>query len=417
MAQLSADAFAFGGELMRVEDALSLVRARIPPIAKTERMPIADADGRVLARSLVAPIDLPIFNNSAVDGYAVAHADLNPAGTTVLPVAGRISAGQTAEGQGARGTAVRIFTGAPMPAGADTVFMQEDVRLLDDGRVELPSGLARGANRRARGEDIARGDLALAEGRRLEPRDIALVAALGLARLEVRRRPRVAVFSTGDEIRDPGQPLAPAAIYDSNRFALTALLRRSGCEVTDLGVLRDKRDAIQASLFAASKGHDLIVTSGGVSTGEEDHVRASIAARGSLVFWRLAIKPGRPVAMGVVDGTPLVGLPGNPVAVFVTFAYIVRPLIAALSGAVPIPIVASRVVSGFSYRKKAGRREYVRVSIERRGNEIVATKYPVDGAGVITSLTRTDGLVELSEDRTSVELGDAVPFIDYRQLT
>jgi molybdopterin molybdotransferase len=417
MAQLSADAFAFGGELMRVEDALSLVRARIPPIAKTERMPIADADGRVLARSLVAPIDLPIFNNSAVDGYAVAHADLNPAGTTVLPVAGRISAGQTAEGQGARGTAVRIFTGAPMPAGADTVFMQEDVRLLDDGRVELPSGLARGANRRVKGEDIARGDLALAEGRCLEPRDIALIAALGLSSLEVRRRPRTAVFSTGDEICDPGLPLAPAAIYDSNRYALTALLRRSGCEVTDLGILRDDRDAIQASLSAASKGHDLILTSGGVSTGEEDHVRAAIAGRGSVVFWRLAIKPGRPVAMGVIDGTPLVGLPGNPVAVFVTFAYVVRPLISAILGAVPTPLVASTVISSFSYRKKAGRREYVRVSLERRGRDTVATKYPVDGAGVITSLTRTDGLIELGEDVTHVEPGDAVPFIDYRQLT
>ncbi len=417
MAQLTKDVFAFGGELMRIEDALSLVTARISPIAGTERVAIADADGRVLARPLVAPIDLPVFDNSAVDGYAVAHADLAPDGATILTVVGRVSAGQTAEGQGARGTATRIFTGAPMPAGTDTVFMQEDVRLLDDGRVELPAGLARGANRRARGEDIARSDEALPAGRRLEPRDIALVAALGLSGLEVRRRLRVAVFSTGDEICDPGQPLVPAAIYDSNRYALTALLHRSGCEVTDLGVLRDKRDAIQASLFAACKDHDLIVTSGGVSTGEEDHVRAAIARLGSLVFWRLAIKPGRPVAMGVIEGTPLVGLPGNPVAVFVTFAYVVRPLIAALSGAVPNLLVASSVISDFSYRKKAGRREYVRVSLERRGKETVALKYPVDGAGVITSLTRTDGLIELGEDRIRVDPGDVVPFIDYRQLT
>jgi len=416
MAQLTKDSFAFGGELMRIENALSLVTARIPPIAETERVVIADADGRVLAKALTAPIDLPVFDNSAVDGYAVAHADLAPNCATALPVVGRIVAGQTADAH-VRKTATRIFTGAPMQIGADTVFMQEDVRLLDDGRVELPSGLARGANRRARGEDIARGDLALAEGRRLEPRDIALIAALGLSSLEVRRRPRAAVFSTGDEICDPGLPLAPAAIYDSNRYALTALLRRSGCEVTDLGILRDNRDAIQASLSAASKGHDLIVTSGGVSTGEEDHVRAAIDRLGSLVFWRLAVKPGRPVAMGVIGGTPLVGLPGNPVAVFVTFAYVVRPLIAALSGAVPNLLVASSVISDFSYRKKAGGREYVRVSLERRGKETVAVKYPVDGAGVITSLTRTDGLIELGEDHTRVEPGDAVPFIDYRQLT
>ncbi len=287
-----------------------------------------------------------------------------------------------------------------MPSEADTVFMQEDVRLLDDGRVELPPGLPRGANRRPKGEDIAVGAEAVAAGRRLEPRDIALLAALGLSHVEVRRRPRVAVFSTGDELREPGAPLSAAAIYDSNRFALTTMLRRSGCEVTDLGILKDNRDAMQASLWAAAQKHDLIVTSGGVSTGEEDHVRAAIATRGSLVFWRLAIKPGRPVAMGVVSGTPLVGLPGNPVAVFVTFAHVLRPLVAAIAGAVASPLVPSTVISGFSHRKKVGRREYLRVSLERRGTQIVATKYPVDGAGIITSLTRTDGMVELDEERT-----------------
>jgi molybdopterin molybdotransferase len=187
--------------------------------------------------------------------------------------------------------------------------------------------------------------------------------------------------------------------------------------VTDLGILRDNRDAIEDSLLAASQSYDLIVTSGGVSTGEEDHVRAAIAGSGSIVFWRLAIKPGRPIAMGVINGTPLVGLPGNPVAVFVTFAYVVRPLIWSIAGASPTPIVPSSVTSGFRYRKKAGRREYVRVSLERREKETVAKKYPVDGAGVITSLTRTDGLIELSEDRLTVEPGDSVPFIDYRQLT
>ena len=416
MAQLSSDAFAFGRSLMRVEEALSLVTARIPPIAETESVPLVDADGRVLARSVVAPIDVPIFDNSAVDGYAVAHADLNPGTATRLPVVGRVSAGHAAGQQGAHGAAVRIFTGAPMPSGTDTVFMQEDVRLLDNGAVELPAGLRRGANRRAAGEDITRGDEALAVGRRLEPRDIALAAALGISGLHVRRRPRVAVFSTGDEICEPGTSLAPAAIYDSNRYALIALLRRCGCGVTDLGVLRDNRDAMEVRLSAAAAAHDLIVTSGGVSAGEEDHVRAAITARGSMVFWRLAIKPGRPVAMGVVNGTPLVGLPGNPVAVFVTFAYVVRPLIWAMTAATPIPLMPSTVVSGFNYRKKAGRREYLRVSLAQHGTQVIATKYPVDGAGVITSLTRTDGLVELNEDRLDVAQGDPVPFIDYRQL-
>jgi molybdopterin molybdotransferase len=187
--------------------------------------------------------------------------------------------------------------------------------------------------------------------------------------------------------------------------------------VTDLGILRDNRDAIEAGLKAAAEAHDLVVTSGGVSAGEEDHVRAAIAGGGSLVFWRLAIKPGRPVAMGVMNGTPVVGLPGNPVAVFVTFAHIVRPLIAAMVGAIATPIMPSTVIADFCYRKKAGRREYLRVSLERRGTETIAKKYPVDGAGIITSLTRTDGLIDLAEDRLDVERGDPVPFIDYRQLT
>jgi molybdopterin molybdotransferase len=353
MAQLTADAFAFGGDLMRVEQALALVAARIPPIAEMDRVAIADADGRVLVNAIFAPIDLPAFHNSAVDGYAVAHADLVADAATPLPVAGRVTAGQIAEHLGARGTTVRIFTGAPMPPGADTVFMQEDVRLLEDGRVELPSGLTRGANCRPRGEDIACGAEALAAGRRLEPRDIALAAALGLSHLEVRRRPRVAVFSTGDELREPGTSLSPAAIYDANRFALTAMLRRSACEVTDLGILADDRDAIQARLSSAADTHDLIVTSGGVSTGEGDHVRAAITQRGSIVFWRLAIKPGRPVAMGVLNGTPIVGLTGNPVAVFVTFAHVLRPLIAALTGAIPTSLFRSTVTAGFSHRKKS----------------------------------------------------------------
>jgi len=416
MAQLSEDAFAFGGDLMRVDEALGLVAARIHPVAETERVAVTDSDGRVLAHSLIAPINLPVFDNSAVDGYAVAYADLDPDAATALPIGGRVAAGQSAECHFARGTAVRVFTGAPMPSEADTVFMQEDVRLLGDGRVELPLGLPRGANRRPKGEDIAVGAEAVAAGRRLEPRDIALLAALGLSHVEVRRRPRVAVFSTGDELREPGAPLSAAAIYDSNRFTLTTMLRRSGCEVTDLGILKDNRDAMQASLWAAAQRHDLIVTSGGVSTGEEDHVRAAIAARGSLVFWRLAIKPGRPVAMGVVSGTPLVGLPGNPVAVFVTFAHVLRPLVAAIAGAVASPLVPSTVISGFGHRKKVGRREYLRVSLERRETQIVATKYPVDGAGIITSLTRTDGMVELDEERTRLEPGETVPFIDYRQM-
>lgn len=416
MAQLSDDTFAFGGELMRIEEALARVADRVPAVGETETVALIEADGRVLAADLVAPIDLPPFDNSAVDGYAVAHAALVAAGPTELPVAGRIAAGHGAGHAAAAGTVVRIFTGAPMPAGCDTVFMQEDVTLLDDGRVRLPAGLKPGANLRPRGEDVARGTAVLEAGRRLDPRGIALLAALGVERIAVRRRPRVAVFSTGDEIREPGTTLGPAALYDSNRFSLMAMLRRAGCEVTDLGILPDDLAATADHLGRAAAAHDLIVTSGGVSTGEEDHVKAAVEARGALHFWRLAIKPGRPVAMGTIGGAAFVGLPGNPVAVFVTWAHVLRPIVAALAGARVAPLVRQTVVADFAHRKKAGRREYVRVSLATRGAETIAEKYPVDGAGVLTSLTGTDGLVELAEETTAVAPGDPVPYLDYRLL-
>jgi molybdopterin molybdotransferase len=416
LAQLSDDAFAFGSELMPVEDARRAMAERISAVAETETVSLIEADGRVLAEPLIAPIDLPNFDNSAVDGYAVRFASLAASGETIMPIAGRAAAGHASAAAPTDG-AVRIFTGAPMPEDFDTVFMQEDCRELDGGRVALPAGLQQGANQRPRGEDIARGDTALAAGRRLGPREIALAAALGIDRLPVRRRLKIAVFSTGDEIVSPGEKLPPAGLYDSNRFALQVLLRRLKCDVTDLGILRDKRVEVSAALLNSARDHDAMITSGGVSTGDEDHVRAAMSEAGSLAFWRLAIKPGRPVAMGVVQGTPLVGLPGNPVAVFVTFAYIVRPLLAALSGEILGPAHALAVTADFDYRKKKGRREYVRVSlVEDQSAGTLARKYPVDGAGVLTSLTATDGLVELPEHITQVQRGDRVRFIDYRLL-
>jgi molybdopterin molybdotransferase len=416
LAQLSDDAFAFGSELMPVEDARRAMAERISAVAETESVSLIEADGRVLAEPLIAPIDLPNFDNSAVDGYAVRFASLAASGETIMPIIGRVTAGH-ASAVALPDTAVRIFTGAPMPENFDTVFMQEDCRELGDGRIILPAGLQQGANRRPRGEDIARGETALATGRRLGPREIALAAALGIDRLAVRRRLKIAVFSTGDEIVSPGEALPPAGLYDSNRFALQVLLRRLCCNVTDLGILRDRRGEVSAALLNSARDHDAMITSGGVSTGDEDHVRAAMSESGSLAFWRLAIKPGRPVAMGVVQGTPLVGLPGNPVAVFVTFAYIVRPLLAALSGEILGPAHALAVTADFDYRKKKGRREYVRVSlVEDQSAGTLARKYPVDGAGVLTSLTATDGLVELPEHITQVQRGDRVRFIDYRLL-
>jgi molybdopterin molybdotransferase len=294
--------------------------------------------------------------------------------------------------------------------------MQEDVR-LDDLGVHFPPGLKRGANTRPRGEDIASGSCALPRGRRLRPQDLGLAAALGLRHLQVHRPVRVALFSTGDELVEPGFPTKPTQRYDANRVLLAALVRRVGARIRDLGILPDRRDAITAALSEAARDSDLILTSGGVSVGEEDHVKAAVEAVGRLVFWRMAIKPGRPVAMGSVAGVPFVGLPGNPVATFITFAHIARPVIAALAGTPVQPQATFRVQAAFSYRKKQGRREYVRVRlVSGPDGALVAQKHGSEGAGILTSLTETSGLAELAEPVTAVKPGDDVGYLPYEML-
>lgn len=422
MAQLSDDCFAFNGPLLPVADAERLIAERVAPVEGERTVTLREAVGRVLAAAVVAPVDLPPFDNSAVDGYAVRAQDLDGARDSRLSIVDRVAAGHSATHALKAGEAIRVFTGAPMPDGADTVFMQEDCR-LEDGAVVMPPGLKRGANRRLAGEDVAAGTVALPAGRRLSVHDVALAAALGFTLLPVRRRVRVALFSTGDEIVEPGTKLPRAALYDSNRYLLAGLLERFGAAVTDLGILRDDRQKLVHGIASAAIDHDLVLTTGGVSTGEADHVRAAVESTGRIVFWRLAIKPGRPVAMGVIrgansgEGSAFVGLPGNPVAVFVTFVRVVRPLLLRLSGALPEPLIALPVRAAFSYKKRQGRREYVRVKLRAAPDGAAeVTKYAQDGAGVLTSLTETDGLAELGEEVTKIEPGATVPFLPYASL-
>ena len=422
MAQLSDDCFAFDGPLLPVAVAERLIAERVAPVEGRETVTLREALGRVLAEDVVAPVNVPPFDNSAVDGYAVRGDDLAADGDKRLTVVDRVAAGHAATHAVNAGEAIRIFTGAPMPAGADTVFMQEDCR-VDGGSVVVPPGLKRGANRRLAGEDLRAGAVALPAGRRLAVQHVALAAALGLTKLGVRRRVRIALFSTGDEIVEPGSALPRAALYDSNRYLLSGLLARFNAEVTDLGILSDDPEELKRALAAAAADHDLVLTSGGVSAGEADHVRAAVESIGRLVFWRVAIKPGRPVAMAVIPGAKgghsaaFVGLPGNPVAVFVTFVRVVRPLLLRLSGALPEPLLAMPARATFSYKKRKGRREYVRVALRAGADGVVeAVKYEQDGAGVLTSLTETDGLAELGEDITTVEPGATVGFLSYASL-
>ena len=371
---------------------------------------------------IAAPNDVPPHDNSAVDGYAVFFDDLDPEAETRLPVTGRAAAGHPLKRPARRGEAVRIFTGAPMPEGhegaegPDTVMMQEDCRAEGDGVLIAP-GIKRGANRRGRGEDLRAGAVALRRGRRLRPQDLGQAAACGRRTLRVARPLRAALFSTGDELREPGTPLEPGCIYDSNRYTVGGLLRGLGCRVADLGILPDEAETVRAALAEAEGGHDLIVTSGGVSVGEEDHVRQAVESLGRLHLWRLAIKPGRPIAMGQVGRVPFVGLPGNPVAVVVTFVTIVRPMILRLLGGSDLSPHHFRVRAAFDHKKKKDRREWVRARLEADGDGgWRAVRFPREGAGILSSLVESDGLVELPEGMTRLRAGSLVDFLPFSEV-
>lgn len=416
MAQISDDCFAFGGPLMTMDAALAALAGRLPAMTEAETVSLDAARGRILAETVVAPMNVPPHDNVAVDGYAFRHADLATAGDSRFRIAQRAAAGHPAERPVGAGEAIRVFTGAVLPDGADCVAMQEDCR-VEGENVIVPQGLKRGANRRKAGEDIEIGKTILPAGRRLRAQDIGLAASIGLPQLPVYRRLSVAVFSTGDEIVDPGKPLAKGKVYDSNRHMLLALLRGLGFVVRDLGILPDRREVLVDALRDAAEADDAIVTSGGMSTGDEDHVRAAVDVLGSLHFWRLAIRPGRPVALGQVLGKAFVGLPGNPVAAMVTFLRFARPMLLRLAGATEVDPIHFRVRSAFDYKKKEGRREFLRARLAPSAGDLpVAHKFARDGAGILTSLVEADGLVELPEELTFLAAGTPVDFIPFSEV-
>jgi molybdopterin molybdotransferase len=416
MAQLSDDCFAQGGPLMRVDEARKLLAEVISPVTASEAVALHLALGRILAEDIVSPVAIPPAPNSAVDGFAVYHADLDPEQETRLPVTGRITAGQLDLPEAGRGTAIRIFTGARLPEGPDTVMMQEDCT-LDGETVVIRPGIKKGANARRAGEDVEIGATVLQAGQRLRAQDVGQAAAVGRREVMVSTRLRVGLFSTGDELREPGAELDPGAIYDSNRYTIHALLTGLGCQVDDLGILPDRFDAVRAALGRAKGKYDLLVTSGGVSVGEEDHVKAAVEALGKLHLWRLAVKPGRPIALGQVGLVPFVGLPGNPVAVVVTFLTIVRPLILRLMGGRDVAPHTFRVRAGFDHKKKKDRREWIRAHLEEDGaGGLTARKFPREGAGILSSLVAADGLIELPEDLTRLEAGAMVDFLPFSEV-
>lgn len=394
--------------LLPVEDALErlLELAAQAPIQEQERLPLAEADGRVLASDLVADVDLPPWPNSAMDGYALNLAD---AGAEALPVSQRILAGHAPQAL-ERGTCARIFTGAPLPAGADTVEMQENCEVLTDGRIRFLKPLRTGQNVRPQGQETRRGERVLQAGTRLGPVELGLAASLGYAALPVRRKPRVAVLSTGDELVEPGQPLGPGQIYNSNRRLLLAWLKRLGCEVLDAGILPDDLERTRLALGALGQV-DLILSTGGVSVGEADFLGQVLREEGELTLWKLAIKPGKPLTCGHYRGVPVLGLPGNPASTLVTFGLLARPYLLRRLGVHTVAPLAIEVPAGFAWSKPGNRREYLRARLEQ-GQAVL---YPNQSSGVLRSASWAEGLVEITEQRT-LAAGEAVRFIPMSEL-
>jgi molybdopterin molybdotransferase len=401
--------------LLSLDEALArLIGAVAPMPASHEMLSTFDALGRVLRQDVRSTLDVPPADNTAMDGYALRTADV-PAAGTVLPVSQRIPAGVVGVPL-APGSAARIFTGAQVPPGADAIVMQEQCAATEQGvRVDVvPTS---GQWIRRRGEDVHNGDIVLPAGARLTPQALGLAATVGAASLAVARRPRVALFSTGDELAMPGEPLKPGAIYNSNRFTLRAAIQAMGCDCTDLGIVPDRLDATRDALRRAAQGNDLIVTSGGVSVGEEDHLRPAVQAEGRIELWQIAIKPGKPLAFGQVDrpdgsSAYVVGLPGNPVSSFVTFLLLVRPVLLRLQGATVLTPRRIRQRADFEWTRPDKRREFLRV---RRNDAGGLDLFPNQSSGVLTSAVWGDGVVD-NPSGQAIEAGDMVDFLSFAEL-
>lgn len=387
---------------MPLQDALAQILGSARPPVEVEELSLIAALGAVLAEDIVSAIDVPGDDNSAMDGYALRCEDL----PGPLPISQRIAAGAVGEPLRA-GTAARIFTGAPIPPGADTVVMQENCR-AEEGVLTVNGAVASQQNIRPRGQDIAAGSVALRAGRRLRPQDLGLLASVGVARVKVFRRLKVAVLSTGDELVEPGTTeLLSGQLYNSNRYTIAGLLAKLGLEFIDAGIIPDDAQATAEALMEASRSADCVITSGGVSVGEEDHVKAQVERLGHIDLWKLAIKPGKPLAFGAIADTPFIGLPGNPTSVFATFCLVARPFLLKLQGASDWSIPELAVTAGFTTAKPGTRQDYVRVSLEPGDAGLVARRFANQSSGVLSSVSHSDALAVVPPG-AAVKEGDEV---------
>jgi molybdopterin molybdotransferase len=412
------DCFLHDRDRMRHDEALALLKSRLVPVAGIERLALAEALGRVLAEAAVARSPVPAHTNAAVDGYSFRAADYDKAASTVFPVQGRAAAGHPVAVVPATGAATRIFTGAVLPDGHDTVVMQEDVTRDDaNGSVAVPAGLKSGANVRRAGEDVAVGVTVAMPGTVLRAQDLAALASIGLADVPCYRRLRVGLLSTGDEVIRPGQPLAPGQVYDANAPMLRALVANAGADVVELGIAPDREAALVSMLRDAATCCDVIITTGGASRGEEDHMITALDSLGKRHMWQLAIKPGRPMAFGQIGDCVMLGLPGNPVAVFVCFLLYAWPMLRRLGGAGWTEPRRYNLPAAFTFEnRKLGRREFWRGVLIDDGQGLRVDKFARDGSGLISGLRAADGLIDIAEDVPHVRPGDQVAFIPFSEF-
>ena len=416
MTQLSNDCFKSSKKRISLEKAVSILEKRIKCIKKTQKIKLDQALGRILSKDIVSKINVPPFNNSAVDGYAFKYSYLNKKKETTLKLSGRITAGQNFNKKIKKGEIARIFTGARVPEGADTVIMQEDCNTTDN-EIILKPGIFKGANIRKKGEDIKYGKKIIYKGSKLKAQDIALIASVGIKEIDVFEKLTVGIFTTGNELYEPGAKISNSGIYDSNRYCLKNLLETINCSVKDYGIKKDNEKLIKNTLKKISKECDLIITTGGMSVGDEDYVRKIVEENGYLNFWNIAIKPGRPVALGNIFKKPFIGLPGNPVSVMITFLKIALPTINKLSGFSSPKEKNFIVTTDFNFKKKSGRKEFLRVTISKNLNgQIKIKNYPKSGSGVFTSMVETDGLIELPEKLTYLKKGTKIRFVPYSEI-
>jgi molybdopterin molybdotransferase len=419
--KLLDDCFAHDGRRLRHGEALAILKQRIVPVAARETVPVAEAAGRILAEAAIAPRPVPAHTNAAVDGYSFAAADYDAAAGAELRVEGRAAAGHRLAAAPPPRSAARIFTGAAVPAGHDTVVMQEDVEARTEAGgeivVAIPPGLKRGANVRRAGEDVQAGATLLRTGAVLRPQDLAQLASIGMAEVACFARLRVAIVSTGDEVVRPGTAFAEGLVYDANAPMLAALVASAGAAPTDLGVLPDDPTEVKRRLAEAAQVFDAVILSGGASLGEEDHVVAALDALGKRHLWQLAIKPGRPMSFGQIGDCVVLGLPGNPVAVFVCFLLYVWPLLRRMGGADWPEPRRWRLPALFAFPgRKAGRRELWRGILKETPHGLAVDKFPRDGSGLISGLVAADGLIDIPEDVAGVQPGDPVAFIPFSEF-